>query len=235
MSRGRSKRLAAVLPLSVVCLLVFLSGSASAHEEAEIGKVRLEIGFADEPAYAGFQNDVFLTLADGAGHPVMNAADTLKVEVVFGDQKAEFPLLPNFEADTGGAPGQYRASFIPTRPGKYTFHLFGSVMGEKIDRSFTSSPTTFDEVVEPSSVQFPVKDPSVAQVAGRIERELPRVSRIALAAADRAHEAADTARTIAYVAGALGMLGLVVGMWGLLAARRARVTPAPSVGPNERG
>src|SRR6266545_3616700 len=45
-----------------------------------------------------------------------------------------------------GTPGDYRAWFIRTAPGPYTFHFTGSIKGQKVDEKFTSSPTTFDEV-----------------------------------------------------------------------------------------
>src|SRR5437867_1293409 len=118
------------------------SGVALAHLEVTLGPVDFEIGFHEEPAYAGFQNAVFLSIHKG-NRAVTSATDTLKVEVVFGQEKTELALEPNFEPDQGGEPGQYLATFIPTRPGTYTFHLSGSIAGQKIDRSFTSSPTTF--------------------------------------------------------------------------------------------
>jgi hypothetical protein len=189
-----------------------------------IGKIDFEIGFLNEPVYVGFQNGVFLAVHDEGGNPVEDVADTLKVQVVYGTQTMDVALEPNFEEDTGGAPGQYVAHFIPTRPGKYTFHLSGSIGGERIDRSFTSSPTTFDEAVDPMTVQFPAKDPTTGELATRLDRELPRVTATAQAKAAAARDRADGARTLALLGVILGGVGLVAGIAGLVTGVRSRRT-----------
>jgi hypothetical protein len=193
--------------------------TASAHQEVTLGPVDFEIGFHDEPAYAGFQNAVFLSIHHADGRPVGNAADTLKVQVAFGSQSMDLPLEPNFEPDEGGEPGQYLASFIPTRPGPYTFHLTGSIAGQKIDRSFTSSPTTFDEVVDPTSVEFPAKDPTLGQVVGRLDREFPRLEDDVAAARKAAEDSAKTAKLLTVVALVVGAAALAVGITAWNVAR----------------
>ena len=200
---------------------LLLASSASAHENVKAGKVEFEIGFLNEPAYAGFQNGVFLAIQDGSGHPVTDAAETLTVTVVFGDQRMEVPLEPRFDADAGGGPGQYVAAFIPTRPGAYTFQLFGTLAGQRIDGEFTSSPKTFDEVVDPTSVEFPVKDPTLGQVAERLNREFPRINGRIAAAQQSATDTADDAETLAYIAVGLAALGLIV---SLVAGSRRRAS-----------
>jgi hypothetical protein len=195
--------------------------TASAHEEVSLGPVDFEIGFHNEPAYAGFQNAVFLSIHHADGKPVLNAADTLKVQVGFGSQTTDVPLEPNFDADQGGEPGQYLANFIPTRPGPYTFHLSGSIAGQHIDRRFTSSSSTFDAVADPTSVEFPAKDPTLGQVAERLDREFPRINQAIAEARDAAESSAKTAKTLAIVALAVGAVGLAFGVIGLSRARRA--------------
>lgn len=212
---------AGVLVAASSLALALRAGPAAAHEEVPLGPVDFEIGFQDEPAYAGFQNAVFLSIHHSDGTPVRDAADTLQVQVGFGSQTIDVPLEPSFDADAGGEPGQYLASFIPTRPGPYTFHLSGSIAGQKIDRSFTSSPTTFDEVVDPTSVEFPAKDPSLGQVAERLGREFPRIDQAIAEARDAAQRSANTARTIAIIALVLAVAGLAVGVIGTARARRA--------------
>jgi hypothetical protein len=230
------KRLAWLTAAALVAATTFTvlsAGPALAHEERTVGPYHFAVGFGDEPAYAGLKNSVQL-LADAKDRPVTDLGDTLKVEVIYGSQSAQYPLEPDFEIGEFGTPGDYRAWFIPTRPGTYTFHFFGSIKGHKVEERFTSGPTTFSDVDDPTAVEFPVKDPTVAQVAERLSRELPRLDRgAALAASAEAADAHDTgasARTIAFVSLAVAVIGLAVGAWGLAASRRARARVPASPG-----
>jgi hypothetical protein len=157
-------------------LLSLLAVPAAAHEERTIGKGRyhVEVGFGDEPAYQGEKNSVILLLNNAAGKPVVDLGDSLKVEVSTGSNPPmPLRLEPNFGAGGDGTPGDYRAWFVPTAPGTYTFHFTGSVKGQKVDERFTSSPTTFDEVQDPAGVQYPAKEPTGGQLSQRLDREVP--------------------------------------------------------------
>jgi len=141
----------------------------------------------------------------------------LKVAVTTGDAEAmQLTLAPNFEVGEWGEPGDYRAFFIPTTPGQYTFHFTGTIQGKKIDRSFTSIKDGFDAVDDPAEVQYPVKDPTGAQLATRVDREAARLnaSLTSLTAErDQAQDDAASARrlaSIALIVGAAGLLGAVV-------------------------
>lgn len=183
--------------------------AALAHEHRTVGPIEMTVGWADEPTYAGFKNGVQLLLKDKAGKPITDLGDTLKVEVIFGTQKtAALPLERAF-GKSFGTPGDYRAAIVPTRPGNYTFHFTGTIGDQKIDQSFTTSDTTFDPVQEPTAIEFPVKDPSTADLAGRIERIGPR--------ADAAQSAAGDARNAASQARTLAIAGIVVGAAGVVA------------------
>lgn len=172
MNRRISRALAPTCVATAVVACVMLQ-PALAHEPRASGGLRFVVGWADEPAYTGFRNSVQVALSEAsAGTPVTGAADTLKVEVAKGPDKATLPL----EADAGAGPGAYRAWLTPTRPGSYTFRLTGSVGGRPVDESFTSSPTTFDEVVDSTAIQFPAKDPTTGQLASRLDREVPRLT-----------------------------------------------------------
>ncbi len=97
-----------------------LSAPAFAHEERTVGAYQIVVGWGDEPAYAGQKNSVQLILATKAGKPVLNLGDSLKVEVVFGEQQMELSFEPAFDVEEGfGTPGDYRAWIIPTTPGTY--------------------------------------------------------------------------------------------------------------------
>lgn len=183
-----------LLCAAAAAALILAPASALAHERRAVGAVQVVVGWAGEPAYAGYLNAVQLALNDGAGGPITDLGDTLKVEVLFGDQKVgPVALEPAF-----GRPGDYRAPIIPSRAGVYTFHFVGTIRGQAFDQSFTSSDTTFDSVKSPEAIAFPVKDPSAASLATRIER-----------VAARADDAASTARTTAIVGIAVGALALV--------------------------
>ena len=83
-----------------------------------------------------------------------------KAQVLFGGQQRDLTLSAREDA-----PGWYESVFIPTAAGKYTFHLTGTIEGQTIDESFTSSPTGFDEVNEAATGQFPNILPTTTEVS----------------------------------------------------------------------
>jgi hypothetical protein len=211
------QRMVALAVVPVACaFLVVTAGPAAAHEQRKIGNFQVEVGWGDEPTYAGFKNSVQFILKDADDNPVTDLGDTLKVEVKSGDQTAQFPLVPNFSVgpDAEGDPGDYRAWFVPTRPGTYSFHFTGTIRGQAVDETFTSSETTFDDVADPSQIEFPAKDPTTGQLSDRLDRETTRVSDSANAAAvsaSKAKDEANTARTIGVIALVVGVVALGVG------------------------
>jgi len=214
--RARRGVVAVAAALALGTLIVPVAAApALAHETRTIGRWRVEVGFGDEPPYAGYKNSVALLLRDKRGRPVTDLGDSLKVEVLSGDQKLELRLEPNFGEAGSGEPGDYRAWFIPTAPGRYTFHFVGTIKGDRVDRRFTSSPTTFDDVLDPAEVQFPAKDPGAGQVAQRLDREVPRLEAALAssnAAARRARDAATRAGMLAIVAAVFGVAGFAVAL-----------------------
>lgn len=208
--RTRITAAAAALPLAGL-LLRLLASPAAAHEDRQVAGYDFVVGFGNEPAYAGVPNSVQLILSRG-GKPVTDLKDTLKVAVSTGDAQAkEMAMRPNFAVGGYGEPGDYRADFIPTTAGSYTFQFTGTIKGTKVDQRFTPSPTGFDEVTDPAEVQYPVADPSGTQVAGRLDRETVRLNTALAAKRDTARDQPASARTLAVIA-------LVVGAAGLLAA-----------------
>ena len=201
------KRLASALAVAFVLLI---ASPASAHEDKPVGKYTFTVGWGDEPAYAGFRNSVSLEVEDASQKPVADIGDTLKVEVSTGSEKVTLPLSAAF-----GQPGVYEAAIIPTRPGTYTFHFTGTIRGDAIDATFTSSDTTFDDIQSPGAVQFPAKDPSIGELTQRLTRSEQR----AIRAADAAKDEATTARTVGFIGTALGAIALGIALAGR--ARRA--------------
>ncbi|HYT24915.1 MAG TPA: hypothetical protein VEP73_00315, partial [Actinomycetota bacterium] len=149
--------------------------------------------------------------------PVTDLGDSLRVMVMAAGQSTDLPLEPQFEVGEWGTPGDYRAFFIPTSPGRYTFHFHGTVKGQKVSQAFTSSPSTFSDVEDPAKVMFPVKEPSSGELAQRLDREVPRLS-VAVQSAQaasrtaeqRARDAAGQARLLALAGAVTGLLGLAV-------------------------
>jgi hypothetical protein len=225
-------RIRATLPAAAVLaigLLTMFPGIASAHEEVEVGHIELAVGFGTEPdTYAGFPNSVQLLLAHD-GEPVIDLGDSLTVTIEFGDQTSdEMTFEPAFEVGEFGTPGDYRAYFVPSQPGDYTFHITGAYHGTKIDESFTSGPTTFSSVKDLSGSTFPaVQAPTNAELATRIQEESDRTTTAlaasttdAEAAASSAEDAADSAKTIGIIGIVVGAIGLVFGVVAFMATRK---------------
>jgi hypothetical protein len=219
--------LSAALALGLAALLVPMwAGAAAAHEGRKVGEYRLAVGFGDEPAYAGHKNSVQAIITDAAGQPVTDLGDTLKVMVMMGKQSMDLSLEPFFAVGEFGTPGDYRAFFIPSTAGRYTFHVHGTIRGHKVSEPFTSSPMTFSDVRDPARAAFPRMDqPTTGQVAKRLERETARLSTSlqgALAtssAADRrAREASDRMRVLTV----MGMIGFVLGLMSAILGASAR-------------
>ncbi|HYM90098.1 MAG TPA: hypothetical protein VEW91_00515, partial [bacterium] len=195
-----------------------------AHERRTVGKFVMGVGWADEPAYAGFKNGVQLLLRDASDKPVTDLPEDLKVEVIFGTQKFGPLALEAAFGKRFGTPGDFRAPLVPTRPGNYTLHFMGSLDGQRIDESFTSSDKTFDPVVEASGIEFPAKDPSAGELGGLLERLSARVESVQASARDAA-AAARAARTLGAIGIAAGIAGLIVAL--RLSRRRASGPSAP--------
>jgi hypothetical protein len=209
-----------VVAVVVAGALALSAPAALAHEGRSQGDLEMVVGFGTEPAYAGQPNSVQLILVHD-GEPVVDLGNTLDVEVSFGDQAQRFPLEPNFAVGAFGEPGDYRAWFIPTRAGQYTFHFTGTIEGEDVDQTFTSGPRTFSDVEDPKQIQFPVQDPTNGELAERIDQEVPRLtsaSEEAGAAATAAVEDAQAAAGDASSAQTLAILALVVGALGVVLA-----------------
>ncbi|HEX5500416.1 MAG TPA: hypothetical protein VFX03_14355 [Thermomicrobiales bacterium] len=193
------------LVLLVLLALLALPMAASAHASVDVGggEYTMEFGFLNEPAYLGQPNGLFLEVrkyASGGAQPVENLAGTLKAEVGKDGKTMPLTLVPQEDQ-----PGVYTASFFPTATGDYTFHVFGTIEGEKVDESMTSSPTTFDPVQPIATAEFPVQTPDVASLQQT---------------AASAEAAASTARTFGIAGIVLGAIGIVVGAFGLARGRR---------------
>jgi hypothetical protein len=205
--------------VAVVGSVLGLSAApALAHGEYCKGDLCIVTGFATEPAYINQPNAMQLVISRGSTPITDLKPGDLAVTVGFGGQTTDLNLEPQFEVGEWGTPGDYRAAFIPTQPGKYTIDVKGTVDGEKIEYSMTSGPKTFSEVEDTASAMFPAVDaPSASDLATRIEQGSARTSgEIA-----SANDAADSARTMAIIAGVVALLAVAVAIVAIVRSRRS--------------
>ena len=181
-----------------VMALSILASNVVAHDAHIVGPYRLAIGWGEEPAFTGIRNSIVVEVTEAAGGRLVSdlGGGSLSAEVSFGNEHTVLPLQPAW-----GHPNEFRAWILPTRAGTYTVHITGRVKSQPIDITSTCSEKTFDCVVEAAEIQFPIKDPSVGQLAERVDRSLPR--------AEQALELAARARTVAFSAIAVAALALI--------------------------
>jgi hypothetical protein len=204
-----NKRTAAVAVVLAALLVPALAAPAFAHGEHKVANYTLVVGFGTEPAYAGVTNSAQFMISNN-GKPVTDAKG-LKVAVTTGDAEPKEMALEPYFGQGWGEQGDYRAFFIPTAPGAYTFHVTGSLGGKKIDKRYTSVKDGFDEVTDPAEVQYPIQEPAGSELATRLDRETARLNTALAAERDQANDDAAGARQLATI-------GLVVGALGLLTA-----------------
>ena len=214
-----SRRTTVAAAVVAVLLVPLLAVPASAHGEHKVANYTLEVGFGTEPGYAGVTNSVQVTISNN-GKPVTDAKG-LKVAVSTGDAEPRQMALEPYFGDDFGEPGDYRAFFIPTAPGAYTFKLTGSLGGKKIDQSYTSGKDGFDEIVDPSEAQYPAPEPTGSQLTTRLDRETDRINAVLAADREAADDEVASARRMATIGLAVGALGLLAAIAvGVLALRR---------------
>lgn len=139
------------MALVVAAILSLPTAGVSAHETRVVATdYSFVVGFIDEPAVQNDTNGIWVEITK-ADKPVLAASDTLKAQVIFGDQTRDLTLTPAF-----GEEGVYQSVFIPTQPGDYTFRFYGQLEGVAVDESFTSSPEGFDSVAARSDLEFPL-------------------------------------------------------------------------------
>lgn len=164
--------------LLTVLLLAFLTGALLAHEGREVGEYELSFGWRNEPAYVGFPNgpQVFISLhsrehdeSESADHhddenPLAEIEVALQVEVTFGPASRILDLRPAY-----GEVGHFIADLTPTRPGDYTFRVFGTIGDVEVNETFSSADGEFSSVEPVDAIQFPEPDPTLAELLARIE------------------------------------------------------------------
>jgi len=213
-------------------LTIAVASTMQAHVLKDFGTYSVALGWSVEPTYVGQINAVQVVVKDKQGKAVTDLADgDLKVVVgVGGQQSAALPLVNKYDSDTGlGIAGDYEAPLMPTTPGDYTFHLTGTIHGQAVDETATSSDSTFNSAAEATNIQFPNKLPSLTEISTSLDRingrlaaspapaaspaaSVPSADGLAdaVAAAQttaaQAREAASTALVVGVLVGALGVI-----------------------------
>ncbi len=171
------KKLHLLFVLTILAALAVAVTLVSAHEGREVGEYQLVFGWRNEPALVGYVNGPELTInlhhEEGDEHTDeeheeavdFSAMDiNLQVEVTFGPATRTLDLRPQF-----GEPNHYIADLIPTRPGDYSFRVFGNIGDTQIDEVFSSADGSFSSVEPAGDIQFPEPDPTIADLLARIE------------------------------------------------------------------
>jgi hypothetical protein len=213
----------AVMPVALIAGWLIVAPATSAHTHVQVGEYELGIGWGVEPTYVGVPNFVELSIEDEAGEPVtdLGRGDITVVVSTAGQSTEPLPIEPQFVVDAFGEPGEYGADLLPTVPGEYTFQFSGSLKGETVDVSVTSGEDTFSPVQASTDVEFPVKVPTMGEVAERLERIDGRTQTATAAAQASAEAAVDAANRATLLAVGIGGLGLVVAVIALFVAWRA--------------
>jgi len=135
--------LAAILALTINPL----PASAHGHTSFEIkGKIySFTIGSLNEPIAVDDKTGLDLRVVsmahhdasegEHAGAPVEGLDKTLQLELIAGDKKKTLSISPAF-----GAPGSYRANFVPTVQTTYGYRLFGTIDNVPFDYTWQCNP-----------------------------------------------------------------------------------------------
>jgi hypothetical protein len=172
------KKLLLVFGLFGAIVLV-VTGLALAHETRELGEYNLVFGWRVEPAITNYPNgpEVYIRLPEGAEGDITELlADmdvALQVEVTFGPASKTLDLRRDFRAID-----HYIADLIPTRPGDYTFRVFGNIGDFEVDEVFTSADGRFGTVEPASDVMFPEPLPALDELLERIAALEARIAEL---------------------------------------------------------
>ena len=151
--------------LVVVSSFAIYGGTAAAHERRTVGPYEFEVGWLNEPAFAGLMNGLDLTVTDTRSNKAVEGLEqTLTVDL----QTGGLAPLPLTLTARFGTPGAYDGSFMPTAAGTYTFHIKGKIATLDVDEKFESGPGRFDDVESTTAIQYPTKVPVGDELGKRL-------------------------------------------------------------------
>ena len=240
------------LVVALAALLSLAAGIALAHEDEEVGRYRMVVGWIEEPAYEGLPNgveiEVYRETGDGVEQHGQGSMDTpgagpesaapssshaTTAEEPVEGLEATLRVEVTHRA-TGaskvmsldpakGQPGRYTAVVIPTAPGVYELRVMGTIQGTLVDETFVSQGGGGDFDDVRSAADLHFPE-KLPQA-----RELESAVRGALETAQQAQDAAlaaseeDAVSPMLVTALALGAAGFSLGAVALvIALRRSR-------------
>lgn len=207
--------------VTVLVVPLVVPTPALAHERREVGPYTFVVGWEGEPAFSGQKNGASLRITrTDNGEAVEGAEKTLKLEVIQGGVRREFPLRAVFRM-----PGSYTADVVPTKDGDYRFRFFGTVSTTSVEQTFDSAEGKFNKVQPIQEIHFPAAETAAAAPSSLATA--PASS----ATADAAAREAANATTMATIGLVVGGLGILLGVLALVSsARRNGVPAAPAPG-----
>jgi hypothetical protein len=216
------RRAALAIALAVPLLLAAFSlRPAYAHNELEVGDIRIIGGWVQEPPLVGQLNGIVLEVVRiSDGSPITNAFSSMDVNVVKGGQSKALSPSPTEEA------GVYVASIVPTQLGQYAITFQGTISGVQIN-----SQLEIEDVEDSASLNFPPSSGNGGVDPGFVEQMQAVISDLT-AQVDAANTAAEEARTAAEAATEttdeikaeadraylIGLVGIGVGIAGIAIA-----------------
>lgn len=216
------KKAALALALALP-LLLFAFKPAFAHNEAEVGDIKIVGGWGVEPPLIGQLNTIIIqvtTISDG--EPVTNAFASASIVVKKGGVEKEISLRPAEEA------GWYEAEIIPTQLGQYAVAFSGS-----INRQQVNVQIELEDVEDSRRLNFPESGGNpdqgipedfveqmrtvITSLTGQVE-DANNAAQNASDAASSAAESAGETKGAADRAFLIGITGIGVGVAGIAIA-----------------
>jgi hypothetical protein len=207
----------------IIPLLLAAVPSAFAHNETEVGDIKIVGGWGIEPPLIGQLNTVVLEVSHVSdGKPITNAFAFTTVTVKKGGLTKELEVEPAEE------PGHYKADIIPTQLGQYAVVIDGTIATQQI-----KSQIEIEDVEDSAGLNFPPGTGSgdqglpkdfVDQLRLNLNDLTTRVddskaqSDSAQSAAQQATEIADELKGSSDRAFLVGIVGVGVGVAGIAVA-----------------
>ncbi len=136
-----------IMFLLVMSLPPLAPKSASAHISKVFGNYIVEVGWANEPAFAGIMNNVQVIVKKGSvdnGTAVTDALANMQISVKYGTVSKQLDFVSSDVA------GLYSSPLIPTRVGSYNVVMKGAIEGQNINAEIP-----LDDVGSSDAINFP--------------------------------------------------------------------------------
>ncbi|TLX67835.1 MAG: hypothetical protein E6L02_01815 [Thaumarchaeota archaeon] len=143
-----------IMLLLMMASISFTPKSASAHISKVFGNYSVEIGWANEPAFAGLMNNIQVIVKKGNidnGTSITDALANMQISVKYGTVSKKLDFVPSDEVA-----GLYFSPLIPAKVGSYSVVMKGTIEGQNID---TEIP--LDDVGSSNTINFPQTGSSV--------------------------------------------------------------------------